>query len=134
MLLRRVLRRWMYVYGADAKPRRMGDAVRFPSRLLLKAGGVGITLTRANHVCLMDPWWNPAVEEQAVDRVYRLGQQRAVKVLRFVAGGTIEERIMDTHEDKRSMANLALTRGRLDAASKAKQQAARMDRVRSLLS
>jgi hypothetical protein len=69
----------------------------------LKAGGVGLNLTSANHVILMDPWWNPAVEEQACDRVHRLGQTRPVSVARFVAAGTIEERMTELQELKRQI-------------------------------
>ena len=64
--------------------------------LSLRAGGVGLNLTAAQHVFLMDPWWNPAVEEQAIDRVHRIGQLHPVKVTRFVVRGTVEERICET--------------------------------------
>jgi superfamily II DNA or RNA helicase len=60
----------------------------------LKAGGVGLTLTEADYVFVMDPWWNPAVEAQAVDRTHRIGQQRPVNVYRLVASRTIEEKVM----------------------------------------
>jgi SNF2 family DNA or RNA helicase len=60
----------------------------------LKAGGVGLTLTEADYVFVMDPWWNPAVEAQAVDRTHRIGQQRPVNVYRLVATDTIEEKVM----------------------------------------
>ena len=59
----------------------------------LKAGGTGITLHAADYVFLMDPWWNPAVEDQAIDRVHRIGQDKTVFVYRLVTQGTIEERI-----------------------------------------
>ncbi|MDX6298922.1 MAG: hypothetical protein QOF53_136 [Nocardioidaceae bacterium] len=60
----------------------------------LKAGGVGLTLTEADYVFVLDPWWNPAVEAQAVDRTHRIGQARPVNVYRMVASGTIEEKVM----------------------------------------
>jgi SNF2 family DNA or RNA helicase len=61
--------------------------------LSLKAGGVGLNLTEANHVVHFDRWWNPAVENQATDRAFRIGQQRNVVVHKFLTRGTIEERI-----------------------------------------
>jgi len=66
----------------------------------LKAGGVALNLTVASHVILMDPWWNPAVEQQAQDRIHRLGQFRPIRVTRFIIGGTIEERILKLQEKK----------------------------------
>ena len=72
--------------------------------LSLKAGGVGLNLTAANHVIHFDRWWNPAVEEQATDRAFRIGQRRRVQVRKFVCVGTIEERIDRMIEDKRQLA------------------------------
>jgi len=72
--------------------------------LSLKAGGVGITLTKANHVFHFDRWWNPAVEDQATDRAFRIGQKRNVFVHKFVAMGTLEERIDEMIEDKKKLA------------------------------
>lgn len=69
----------------------------------LRAGGTGLTLSRAEYVFLLDPWWNPAVEEQAIDRVHRIGQTRRVFVYRMVAAGTIEERIERLKQSKRAM-------------------------------
>ncbi|WP_167202704.1 DEAD/DEAH box helicase [Actinomyces respiraculi] len=66
----------------------------------LKAGGFGLTLTEADYVFLLDPWWNPQVEEQAVDRVHRIGQDRPVLVYRLVCAGTIEEKVMALKEKK----------------------------------
>eukprot|EP00191_Tetraselmis_sp_GSL018_P011900 CAMPEP_0177603418 /NCGR_PEP_ID=MMETSP0419_2-20121207/15501_1 /TAXON_ID=582737 /ORGANISM="Tetraselmis sp., Strain GSL018" /LENGTH=1172 /DNA_ID=CAMNT_0019097187 /DNA_START=210 /DNA_END=3726 /DNA_ORIENTATION=+ len=66
----------------------------------LKAGGVALNLTAASHVILMDPWWNPAVEQQAQDRIHRLGQYRPIRVTRLIIGGTIEERILKLQEKK----------------------------------
>ncbi|WJH35839.1 SWF/SNF helicase family protein [Paenibacillus sp. CC-CFT747] len=67
---------------------------------LLKAGGTGLNLTAANHVFHFDRWWNPAVENQATDRAYRIGQTRDVQVHKFVTLGTLEERIDEMIERK----------------------------------
>jgi SNF2 family DNA or RNA helicase len=74
----------------------------------LKAGGTGLNLTAADHVFLLDPWWNPAVEEQAADRAHRIGQDKPVFVHRLVAAGTVEERILELQAKKRSLADVAL--------------------------
>ena len=66
----------------------------------LKAGGVALNLTAASHVFLMDPWWNPAVEQQACDRIHRLGQYKPITVVRFITQGTVEERIVKLQEKK----------------------------------
>ena len=75
----------------------------------LRAGGVGLNLTAADHVFLLDPWWNPAVEEQAADRAHRIGQDRPVLVYRLVARDTVEERILLLQERKRALAEAALS-------------------------
>ena len=72
--------------------------------LSLKAGGTGLTLTAANHVVHVDRWWNPAVEDQATDRAFRIGQRRAVQVRKFVCAGTLEEKIAAMIRDKRGLA------------------------------
>jgi superfamily II DNA or RNA helicase len=74
----------------------------------LKAGGTGLNLTAADYVIHMDPWWNPAVEDQASDRAHRMGQQRPVTVYRLVAQGTIEEKIVQLHQHKRDLADSLL--------------------------
>jgi len=71
----------------------------------LKAAGTGITLHAADYVFLLDPWWNPAVEDQAIDRVHRIGQTNTVFVYRMVTAGTIEERIQALKLDKRALFN-----------------------------
>ena len=83
--------------------------------LSLKAGGTGLNLTAADHVFLLDPWWNPAVEDQAADRAHRIGQNRPVLVHRLVAADTVEERILALQEQKRAMADAAL--GEADRAA-----------------
>jgi SNF2 family DNA or RNA helicase len=76
--------------------------------LSLKAGGTGLNLTAANHVVLYDRWWNPAVEDQARDRAWRIGQTRTVVSHRLVCPGTVDERVEDVVADKRRIANLVL--------------------------
>jgi SNF2 family DNA or RNA helicase len=70
----------------------------------LKAGGLGLNLTAAEYVFILDPWWNPAAEAQAVDRAHRIGQTRPVTIYRIVARNTIEERIVELHHRKRDLA------------------------------
>ncbi|MCO5591367.1 hypothetical protein L7F22_045350 [Adiantum nelumboides] len=77
--------------------------------LSLKAGGVGINLTTAGNAFLMDPWWNPAVEEQAIMRIHRIGQTRNVKVKRFITKGTVEQRMQQVQARKQRMIAGALT-------------------------
>jgi SNF2 family DNA or RNA helicase len=74
----------------------------------LKAGGTGLNLTAADYVIHLDPWWNPAVEDQASDRAHRMGQQRPVTIYRLVAKGTIEEKILELHNHKRDLADSLL--------------------------
>jgi len=85
----------------------------------LKAGGTGLNLTAADYVLHMDPWWNPAVEDQAADRAHRLGQLRPVTIYRFITRSTIEEKILELHASKRDLADSLLegtdTSGRLTA-------------------
>ena len=71
----------------------------------LRAGGVGLNLTAADTVIHYDPWWNPAVEEQATDRAYRIGQDKPVFVYRLIASGTVEERIEELKQKKRELAD-----------------------------
>jgi SNF2 family DNA or RNA helicase len=71
----------------------------------LKAGGTGLNLTAADYVFLLDPWWNPAVERQAVDRAHRIGQTRAVSAYRLVARGTVEEKVLALQDRKRELAD-----------------------------
>ncbi len=74
----------------------------------LKAGGLGLNLTGANYVIHLDPWWNPAIEQQATDRAYRIGQQQKVTVYHLISEHTIEEKILRLHESKRSLADSLL--------------------------
>jgi len=84
----------------DAFRETKGPAVFLAS---LKAGGTGITLNTAEYVFLLDPWWNPAVEAQAVDRVHRIGQRNSVLIYRMIAPGTVEERIEALKREKREL-------------------------------
>jgi SNF2 family DNA or RNA helicase len=79
--------------------------------LSLRAGGVGVNLTRANHVFHFDRWWNPAVENQATDRAFRIGQQRSVQVYKFVVAGTLEEQINKMIESKQDLAESIVNSG-----------------------
>jgi len=89
--------------------------------LSLKAGGVGLNLTAADHVFLIDPWWNPAAEDQAADRAHRIGQDRPVMVYRLVAVDTVEERILALQDRKRALADAALAGGSGVGASLTRQ-------------
>ena len=99
----------------EAMVRRFQDATgeqRVPVFLLsLKAGGTGLNLTAADHVIHYDRWWNPAVEEQATDRAYRIGQTRPVQVHRLITTGTIEEKIAELLTRKRAIADSVLGGG-----------------------
>ncbi|MGH9459171.1 MAG: SNF2-related protein [Thermoanaerobaculia bacterium] len=75
----------------------------------LKAGGTGLNLTSADYVFLLDPWWNPAVEAQAIDRTHRIGQEKPVFAYRIIARGTVEEKILELQESKRELADSILT-------------------------
>ncbi len=88
---------------------RFQDPSGAPVMLIsLKAGGTGVNLTAADHVFLVDPWWNPAVEAQAADRAHRIGQERPVMVYRLVSQGTVEEKILGLQEKKRALFEAAL--------------------------
>lgn len=85
------------------------QAGKYPIFLIsLKAGGLGLNLTGANYVIHLDPWWNPAIEQQATDRAYRIGQQQKVTVYRLISEQTIEEKILRLHQSKRDLADSLL--------------------------
>jgi len=71
----------------------------------LKAGGLGLNLTAAEYVYLLDPWWNPAVEAQAIDRTHRIGQTRRVFAYRIIAKDTVEEKVLELQQTKRDLAD-----------------------------
>ena len=107
-----------YLSGSTSRQRRVEMVERFQAGqgapiflLSLKAGGTGLNLTAANHVIHLDRWWNPAVENQATDRAFRIGQQRRVQVHKFVGTGTLEERIDQLIEEKKALADLAVGDG-----------------------
>ena len=109
----------LFLHGAVPVPQRDKMITRFqeeapgPSVFLLslKAGGFGLNLTRARHVFHFDRWWNPAVENQATDRVFRIGQTRSVSVHKFICAGTVEERIDELIERKKELASLVVRAG-----------------------
>ena len=75
----------------------------------LKAGGTGLNLTAADYVFLLDPWWNPAVEAQAIDRAHRIGQTRRVFAYRLIAKDTVEEKVLQLQKSKRDLAEAIIT-------------------------
>jgi len=109
----------LYLHGGVPKMRRDRMVERFQAEeggppiflLSLKAGGTGLNLTGANHVIHFDRWWNPAVESQATDRAYRIGQRRKVQVHKFLCTGTLEERIDEMIERKRGVARMVVAGG-----------------------
>ena len=113
---------YQYLDGATPAKTRAERIAAFQSGvgdaflISLKAGGVGLNLTAADYVIHMDPWWNPAVEDQASDRAHRIGQTRPVTIYRLIAKGTIEEQIVDLHHSKRDLAERLLEGA--DAAAK----------------
>ena len=100
-----------YLDGSTAAAQRQEAVDRFQNGnadaflISLKAGGTGLNLTAADYVIHMDPWWNPAVEDQATDRAHRMGQDKPVMVYRIVARDTIEQEILKMHDDKRDLAS-----------------------------
>ncbi|MEK0192338.1 DEAD/DEAH box helicase, partial [Microcoleus anatoxicus] len=109
----------LFLYGGIKQQQREEMIARFqhdpqgpPIMILsLKAGGTGLNLTRATHVFHYDRWWNPAVENQATDRVFRIGQTRNVQVHKFVCTGTLEEKIHDMIESKKALAEQVVSAG-----------------------
>ena len=103
--------RYQYLDGSTPEPQRRAAVAAFQAGegelflISLRAGGFGLNLTAADDVIHMDPWWNPAVEDQASDRAHRIGQERPVTIYRLVAKDTIEERILNLHATKRDLAD-----------------------------
>jgi SNF2 family DNA or RNA helicase len=108
-----------YLYGGTPRKKRDEMIQRFQTDdhaphlfiLSLKAGGTGLTLTRANHVFHYDRWWNPSVENQATDRAFRIGQTKEVQVHKFIVAGTLEERIDEMIEHKTGIAEQVVGSG-----------------------
>ena len=102
---------YQYIDGTTPHSQRKKNVESFQSGsgdvflLSLKAGGSGLNLTAADYVIHLDPWWNPAVEDQASDRAHRIGQERPVTIYRFIMKDTIEDKIIKLHQDKRNLAN-----------------------------
>lgn len=108
-------RNYGYLDGQTAAKKRAEEVDRFQTDpdcklflISLKAGGTGLNLTAADYVFLLDPWWNPAVEAQAIGRSHRIGQERNVFAYRMVCGGTIEERVLELQQKKRELASAIL--------------------------
>jgi SNF2 family DNA or RNA helicase len=109
----------LFLYGSTSREQREAMVDRFQNDpqgprifiLSLKAGGVGLNLTRANHVFHFDRWWNPAVENQATDRAFRIGQTKNVQVHKFVCSGTLEERINELIESKKALSEQVVGTG-----------------------
>jgi SNF2 family DNA or RNA helicase len=105
---------YLYLDGATAIPDREERVKQFQGGtadlflISLKAGGLGLNLTAADYVIHLDPWWNPAIEEQASDRAYRMGQTKPVTIYRLVMQDTIEEKIISLHRNKRDLADQLL--------------------------
>lgn len=102
---------YQYLDGSTSEAKRKAAVAAFQAGegdlflISLRAGGSGLNLTAADYVIHMDPWWNPAVEDQASDRAHRIGQERPVTIYRLVTKGTIEEKILALHASKRDLAN-----------------------------
>ncbi|MGM9713816.1 MAG: DEAD/DEAH box helicase [Prevotella sp.] len=113
---------YLYLDGATPAKERIrlveefqhGDMPLF--LISLKAGGLGLNLTAADYVIHLDPWWNPAIEDQASDRAYRIGQRKRVTVYRIIAANTIEEKIVALHQTKKNMADALLEGGDVSAS------------------
>jgi SNF2 family DNA or RNA helicase len=99
----------------------------------LKAGGTGINLTAADYVIHMDPWWNPAVEDQASDRAHRMGQKRPVTIYRLIAKDTIEEKMIELHKHKRDLANSLLEGGEISGKMSVEEMMKLIDESQSVL-
>ena len=102
---------YKYIDGSTPLPKRKQNVNEFQDGegdvflISLKAGGTGLNLTAADYVIILDPWWNPSVEDQAADRAHRIGQQRPVTVYRMITKSTIEEKIIKLHQNKRDLAS-----------------------------
>ncbi|NGZ27900.1 MAG: DEAD/DEAH box helicase, partial [Magnetococcales bacterium] len=106
--------RYQYLDGSTPAKEREKRVAAFQAGegelflISLKAGGLGLNLTAADYVIHLDPWWNPAVEDQASDRAHRIGQQRPVTVYRMIVQGSIEEKMVKLHQEKRDLADALL--------------------------
>ncbi|MBI2959395.1 MAG: DEAD/DEAH box helicase [Betaproteobacteria bacterium] len=119
---------YQYLDGATPAAERSRRVAAFQAGqgelflISLKAGGFGLNLTAADYVVITDPWWNPAAEDQAMGRAHRIGQQRPVTVYRLVSKGTLEERIIALHDEKRALAEGVLAESAESAALPSAQE------------
>lgn len=109
-------RQWPYALLTGASTNRSAEIARFTENdniqaflISLKAGGVGLNLTQADYVFIIDPWWNPAAEAQAISRAHRIGQNKQVIAYRFITQGSIEEKILQLQENKKRLAATFIT-------------------------
>jgi SNF2 family DNA or RNA helicase len=109
-------RQWRFAYLDGSTKNRQQQVEQFQTNdeiqlflISLKAGGVGLNLTAAEYVFLLDPWWNPAIEAQAVDRAHRIGQENTVFTYKFITKGTVEEKILALQTNKRRLAQDLIT-------------------------
>ena len=105
-----------YAYLDGSTKDRMGEVQRFQTDdklriflISLKAGGVGLNLTKADYVFILDPWWNPAIEQQAIDRAHRIGQENRVFTYKFITRNTVEEKILALQQHKVQLADNLIT-------------------------
>jgi SNF2 family DNA or RNA helicase len=118
MISRELLQQALFFHGGISRKKRDQMVEDFQNKpenkiiiISLKAGGTGLNLTAANHVIHYDLWWNPAVENQATDRAFRIGQMKNVFVHRFISLGTFEEKINDIIKSKQELVNLTVSTG-----------------------
>jgi SNF2 family DNA or RNA helicase len=123
---------WVRLDGSTRD--RAGVVARFQAEdgppvflVSLKAGGTGLNLTAADYVFHLDPWWNPAVEQQATDRAHRIGQRRPVVSVKLVAADTVEERILQLQDRKRALVERVVDEGALVEALSAEEMRALLD-------
>ena len=109
-------RGWKYALLTGSTHNRPSEIAHFTEQkdvqaflISLKAGGVGLNLTQADYVFIIDPWWNPAAESQAIARAHRIGQDKQVIAYRFITQNSIEEKILQLQEDKRRLAETFIT-------------------------
>ena len=113
----------LWLHGGTRNRDRVVDAFQAPDGppviiVSLRAGGTGLTLTRADTVLLYDPWWNPAVETQAADRAHRIGQDKPVFVYKLMTENTVEEKILAMQEKKRALADSIYNGGKKEQSLK----------------
>lgn len=117
---------YLYLDGSTRDRARVLEAFELGNApiflISLKAGGFGLNLTSADYCFIMDPWWNPAAEQQAVDRVHRIGQTRNVMVYRLVSAGTIEEKVMDLKDSKAALFDAVVDEGQFFSPSLTAEQ------------